>query len=155
MRPIRPEDEPALAEFHGRLSEATVRARYGTDLGLAERTAHERLTRICFVDYDREIALVAEVPARDGTAIAGVARLSRTHGADEQELTLVVADAWQGRGIDRELLQSAIAVARAEGSRRVVARLSRDNAPMRSLLAEDGFGFEAQGELLVGTLPTG
>jgi acetyltransferase len=154
VRPIRPEDEPGVVEFHARLSEATVRARYWTDLGLAERTAHERLTRICFVDYDREIALVAEVPARDGTAIAGVARLSRSHAADEQELTLVVADAWQGRGIGRELLRSVIAVARAEGSAAVVARLSPENVPMRALLAEDGFAFEARGDLLVATLST-
>jgi acetyltransferase len=153
IRPIRPEDEPAMAEFHGRLSEATVRARYGTDLGLAERTAHERLTRICFVDYDREIALVAEVPLDEGRAVAGVARLSRSSAGEERELSLIVADPWQGRGIGRELLRSAITVGRAEGSREIAARLSPDNGPMRSLLAEEGFSFETHGDLLVATLP--
>ena len=153
VRPIRPEDEPALAEFHAGLSEATVRARYGADLGLAERTAHERLTRICFVDYDREIALVAEVPVDGRTAVAGVARLSWVHASEEQELTLIVADAWQGRGIGRELLRSAIAVSRAERSRGVAARLSPENAPMRALLEEAGFSFVARDDLLVATLP--
>ncbi len=153
IRPIRPEDEPALARFHATLSEATVRARYGTDLALAERTAHERLTRICFVDYDREIALVAEAQVGQASVVAGVARLSRVHASDEHELMLVVADAWQRHGIGRELLTSAIAVARAEGGSGIVARLSPENGPMRSLLAGAGFSFEDRGGLLVATLP--
>jgi acetyltransferase len=154
IRPIRPEDEPALARFHGTLSEATVRARYGADLALAERTAHERLTRICFVDYDREIALVAEVPHADGSDVAGVARLSRIHASDDKQLSLVVSDAWQRRGIGRELLRSAIAVARGERAHAVLARLSPENAPMRTLLAQAGFAFEDQGEYLLASLPT-
>jgi acetyltransferase len=154
IRPIRPEDEPALAAFHGTLSEATVRARYGADLALAERTAHERLTRICFVDYDREIALVAEVPLAQGSVVAGVARLSRIHASEDKQLSLVVSDAWQHRGIGRELLRSAIDVARAERAHAVLARLSPENAPMRTLLGEAGFVFEDQGEFLLASLRT-
>ena len=61
VRPIRPEDEPTVARFHAALSSETVVARYGIDRPLEERTAHDRLTRICFADYDRQFALVAEV----------------------------------------------------------------------------------------------
>jgi len=153
IRPIRPEDEPALVQFHATLSEATVRARYGTDLALAERTAHERLTRICFVDYAREIALVAEVAVPDGSVVAAIARLSRVHASEARELTLVVGDRWQRRGIGRELLASAILVAQAEGHSGIVARLTPDNVAMRSLLASAGFSFEEEGDLLVATLP--
>ena len=154
IRPIRPEDEPMLARFHGTLSEETVRARYGTDLALATRTAHERLTRICFVDYDREIALVAEAPTADGPAVAAVVRLSRIHATEAMELSLVVADAWQRRGIGRELLTSAIGVARAERAHEIVARLSPENRPMLSLLTDAGFTFEERGALLLASLPT-
>ncbi|HEY6014086.1 MAG TPA: GNAT family N-acetyltransferase, partial [Candidatus Limnocylindrales bacterium] len=154
IRPIRPEDEPLLARFHGTLSEATVRARYGTDLALAERTAHERLTRICFVDYDREIALVAEAPQAEGSVVAAVVRLSRIHATEAMELSLVVADAWQRRGIGRELLKSAIDVARTERASEVVARLAPENRPMRTLLEEAGFSFEDRGALLLATLLT-
>ena len=66
IRPIRPEDEPALARSTPACRTQTVVARYGKDRPLAERTAHERLARICFVDYDRQFALVAEVPGRRG-----------------------------------------------------------------------------------------
>ncbi|MFH0750609.1 MAG: acetate--CoA ligase family protein, partial [Chloroflexota bacterium] len=60
IRPIRPEDEPLVVEFHRTLSEETVVQRYLRRLGFDERTAHERLIRICFLDYARELALVAE-----------------------------------------------------------------------------------------------
>ena len=60
IRPIRPEDEPAMIEFHEKLSERSVYLRYFQPLKLTQRTAHERLTRTCFIDYDREMALVAE-----------------------------------------------------------------------------------------------
>jgi acetyltransferase len=154
IRPIRPEDEPGLVRFHGTLSPATVRARYGTDLALAERTAHERLTRICFVDYDREIALVAELPDADGTPVAGVARLSRDHASDQHHLSLVVSDAWQGRGIGRELLGSAVDIARREQATVVVAELSSENRPMQALLEQAGFGFAERGDMLVASLAT-
>ncbi len=70
IRPIRPDDEPLLIAFHGTLSEESVRLRYLHPFKLDQRTAHERLIRTCFVDYDREMALVAEVafhlwPARN------------------------------------------------------------------------------------------
>jgi acetyltransferase len=155
LRPIRPEDEPALARFHATLSPATVVARYGTDLALAERTAHERLTRICFVDYDREIALVAEVETEDGPAVIGVARLSRLHATEEHQLSLVIADAWQRRGIGREMLRSAIDVARGEHAHGVVAELSPENHSMRSLLGEAGFAFEERDSMLIASLATG
>ena len=154
VRPIRPEDEPGLARFHAALSRETVQARYGTDFALAERTAHERLTRICFVDYDREIVLVAELPTADGPVIGGIARLSRVHASDDKSLTLIVSDAWQRRGIGAQLLRSAIAVSRKEHVGRVIAQLSPDNAPMHELLAEHGFSFEDRDGLVVASLTT-
>ena len=60
IRPIRPEDEPLMVRFHEKLSEDTVYLRYFQSLKLSQRIAHERLTRICFIDYDREMALVAD-----------------------------------------------------------------------------------------------
>jgi acetyltransferase len=58
-RPIRPDDEPMLVKFHQTLSEETVYHRYFSALKLSQRIAHKRLLRICFNNYDREIALVA------------------------------------------------------------------------------------------------
>ena len=60
IRPIRPEDEPLMIQFHTTLSDRSVYFRYMHALQLSQRIAHERLARICFNDYDRELALVAE-----------------------------------------------------------------------------------------------
>jgi acetyltransferase len=153
VRPIRPEDEPAVVRFHAGLSEETVRARYGKDRPLAERTAHERLRRICYVDYDRQFALVAEAPAADGTCeMAGIARVSRIPASEDRLLTLVVADAWQRRGIGAELVRSAVQVARGERIGSLLAELSPDNLPMRELLGSEGFSFEERGEVLLASL---
>ena len=59
IRPIRPEDEPLMVQFHQTLSERSVYLRYFNALKLSQRIAHDRLMRICFIDYDREMALVA------------------------------------------------------------------------------------------------
>ena len=155
VRPIRPEDEPALARFHAELSSETVLARYGRNRPLSERTAHERLTRICFVDYDRQFALVAEADGADGSEIAGVARVSRVHASDDRLLTLVVADPWQRRGIGGALVQTAIAVARGEHVAHLRAELTLDNVPMRELLGSDGFSFAERDGLLLASLALG
>ena len=76
LRPIRPEDEPLMVEFHANISERSVYFRYLHLMGLTQRIAHERLTRVCFIDYDREMALVAEHRDAAGRAsIIGVGRL--------------------------------------------------------------------------------
>jgi len=141
IRPIRPEDEPGVAQFHSQLSDTTVLARYGTNRPLSERTAHERLTRICFVDYDREFGLVAQVEGSDGPEIVAVARISRVYASEARMLTMVVADAWQRRGVGARLVRSAVMVAQGEGVARLVAELRPDNVRMRDLLAEEGFSF--------------
>jgi len=60
LRPIRPDDEPRMAQFHQTLSERTVYMRYFSSLSLRSRVAHERLLRICHVDGEREVALVVD-----------------------------------------------------------------------------------------------
>ena len=92
FRPIRPEDEPLLVKFHETLSEESVYHRYFSQLKLDQRIAHERLTRICFNDYDREIALVVERrdPATKQKEIIGVGRLSKARGLNEAEFALLV-----------------------------------------------------------------
>jgi acetyltransferase len=77
IRPIRPEDEHRMVNFHERLSERTVYQRYFHHMKLEQRVAHDRLARICFVDYDRQVVMVAERTNPDSglREIVGVARL--------------------------------------------------------------------------------
>ena len=101
IRPIRPEDEPSLVKFHGTLSDRSVSLRYFHVMTLSSRVAHERLTRICFIDYDREMALVAEYqdPQSGDQEIVGVGRLSKIRGNNEAEFALLVSDRFQRKGI--------------------------------------------------------
>jgi acetyltransferase len=145
VRPIRPEDEPLVVEFHRTLSEETVFQRYLAHLGLDERTAHERLIRICFVDYHREMALVAERddPATGQPAIVGIGRLSRVFGTEDAEFAILVTDAWQGRGIGTELLRRLVEIARAEGVAVIGAQMRAENAGMRKAAERLGFTITA------------
>ena len=107
LRPIRPEDEPLLVKFHGTLSERSVSLRYFHAMKYTARVAHERLTRICFIDYDREMALVADRknPESGEHEIIGVGRLSKIRGTEDAEFAIVVSDPFQRLGLGTELLE--------------------------------------------------
>ena len=104
IRPIRPEDERMIAAFHARLSERSIYQRYFHLLCLDQRVAHDRLLRVCFGDYNREIALVAEHrdPVTREPEILAVGRLSKAHLENEAELAALIADENQGRGLGTE-----------------------------------------------------
>jgi acetyltransferase len=141
MRPIRPEDEPLVVEFHRSLSAKTVFQRYLRYLGFDERTAHERLIRICFLDYDRELALVAECDDQKTgmPQIVGIGRLSRLFGTDDATFAVLVTDRWQGTGVGMELLRRLVEVARAEGVATLGADMRADNVSMRRAAEKVGF----------------
>src|SRR5882757_1844939 len=99
LRPICPEDEAMMVRFHETLSDESVHSRYFHLIGLDQRVAHERLTRICSIDYDREIAMVAtNTDAAGVTEILGVGRLVRLDEVNEAELAVIVSDAYQHQG---------------------------------------------------------
>jgi acetyltransferase len=147
IRPIRPEDEPLMVKFHERLSDRSVYLRYFGSLSLQKRIAHERLVRICFGDYDRELALVAELNTPAGAEIIGVGRMNRIHGTAEAEVAVIVTDRYQNLGLGAELLQRVIRVAREEGVGAVSAEMMPDNLAMQvitkklkfSVRMQDGF----------------
>jgi acetyltransferase len=143
IRPIRPEDEPLIRAFHETLSERSVYSRYFTPLRLEQRVDHERLTRICFNDYDREIALVAE-HRNEGSGrheILGVGRLSRISGSAEAEFAMLIGDHWQRKGLGTQLLKSLLQIGRDEKLTRIVATILADNHEMQTLCRKAGFHF--------------
>ena len=144
IRPIRPEDEPTVIRFHEKLSDRTVYMRYFTPLKLTQRTAHERLTRICFVDYDREMALVAEQPhpATGVNEILAVSRLHHLHGTEDFEVTVVVIDEAQHLGIGSELIKRSVEIAKKEGGKRVVATVLKENEDMQAIFRKLKFDLE-------------
>jgi len=147
IRPIRPEDEPLLIKLHQTLSDRTVYMRYFQPLKLSQRTAHERLTRICFIDYDREMALVVEHKTKNGAPeIIAIGRLSKLRGRDEAELAVLVDDRYQHLGMGTELYRRLIAVARDEKVERVVSTILSENLDMQAICRELGFRLETDME---------
>ncbi|MGL5066162.1 MAG: GNAT family N-acetyltransferase [Microcoleus sp.] len=152
IRPIRPEDEPLMVRFHEELSEESVYLRYAHTIKLKHRTAHERLARICFIDYDREMVLVADRKELETSEhrILGVARLSKLHGTNEAEFALIVSDRYQHRGLGTELLRRLLQIGKEEKLRAIVGYILNSNYQMQSLCKK--LGFELQTDLDEGML---
>jgi acetyltransferase len=148
IRPIRPEDEPLLVKFHETLSEETVYYRYFSMLKLSQRIEHERLQRICFIDYDREIALVAEYKADAQTdpEILGVGRLSKLRGVNEAEFALVISDAWHRLGLGAEMLKRLVEVGKKEKIGRIIGHILPENRAMLQICRKAGFKVEHDAE---------
>src|SRR5262249_8589127 len=138
------EDEPLLVRFHETLSDRSVYLRYFHMIKLSQRTAHERLTRICFIDYDREMVLVADYadPATGEREILAVGRLSKRPGMQEAELSILVNDRIRGKGLGTELLSRLLAIGRDEKLRRLTADIIPENACMLRICQKLGFHLE-------------
>jgi acetyltransferase len=141
FRPIRPEDEPMMVKFHGTLSDESVYLRFFHMEKLSARVAHERLMRKCFIDYDQEMALVADRcdPATGQHEILAVGRLSKARSAPEAEVSVLVSDQYQRHGLGTDLVRRLIQVARDEKLQEIVANILPENLGMRALA--DRFNF--------------
>jgi len=141
IRPIRAEDEPLMVAFHKQLSEDTVYQRYFQLVTVGRRTAHEALTRICFVDYDREMVLVAERrDARTGErSIVAMADLTKLYNTKRAEVAVVVRDDCQRHGLGFELIRRLVDVARDERLDDVVATTMSENRGMCAVFRRLGF----------------
>jgi acetyltransferase len=155
IRPIRPEDEPAVARFHKRLSERTVYKRYFGFFHLDQRVQHNRLSNVCFCDFDRHIVLVAERAAGPEVPkeILAVARLNRIQFTDDAELAVLIEDDYQNRGLGTQLVTRLLEIARKEKISRITLETLSDNMPMVELSKQLGITLQYTGAgTLAGTL---
>jgi acetyltransferase len=152
IRPIRPEDEPLMVLFHQNLSEESVYLRYAHMVKLNKRIAHERLTRICFIDYDREMILVADRKTNAKNLqnseheLLAVARLSKLHGTNEAEFALIVGDRHQNQGLGTELLRRLLEIGKEERLDAIVGYILNGNYKMQSLCRKLGFTLQPDGD---------
>jgi acetyltransferase len=150
LRPIRPEDEPKMVAFHEKLSEQSVYLRYFRAFNLEQRTEHERLTRICYVDYDRSIALVVETadPATGEQEIVAAGRLTRLQNPEEAEFAMLVRDDFQRRGVGTRLLSHLLDFGRDEGIKRVIAYMLPENRGMIEISEKLGFAMGREEDMV-------
>ncbi len=142
IRPIRPEDEPLVVDFFKNLSDETIYYRYFQLLKLKTRLAHQRIARICFIDYAREMALVADYLDKETGkhTILGIGNLTRLHGyPDQAELGLLVNDKYQRIGLGNHLLKQLIEVGSSENFQYIFAEILPENTVMQHLCTKTGF----------------
>jgi acetyltransferase len=140
IRPIRPEDEPLMIKFHASLSDRSVYYRYFQFIELNRRIAHERLMHICFIDNERDIALVVDYlnPSTRAHEILGVGRLAILPAANEAEFAVIISDQWQKRGLGSELLRRLLQIGRDKKLSRITAIILPENRNMQRVCEKLG-----------------
>ncbi|HXZ80318.1 MAG TPA: GNAT family N-acetyltransferase [Terriglobales bacterium] len=141
IRPIRADDEPLMIKFHQGLSDRSVYLRYFQHVKLSTRTAHDRLVRVCFLDYDREIALLAEQwnASSQERRVIGVGTLQKLFPKSEGEVAVLVSDDYHGQGLGKELIARLVSFARDERLQVVSATTMIENAGMCAVFKKLGF----------------
>jgi acetyltransferase len=136
LRPIRPEDEPQWLDLVASCSPESLHARFHY---LFNQPTHEMAARFCFLDYDRELAIMAEIDDQGKRQFIGVGRLAADPNHETAEIALLVADAWQNVGLGLKLTDHCLEIARTWGIRRIIASTSLDNPRMISIFEQRGF----------------
>ncbi|MFO0915846.1 MAG: bifunctional acetate--CoA ligase family protein/GNAT family N-acetyltransferase [Pirellulales bacterium] len=136
LRPIKPEDEPMWHALLAACSPETIRLRFRY---LFKGTTHEMATRFCFIDYDREIAIVAETEEDDQRKIMGVGRLVADADHHSAEYAVLVADPWQKLGLGSTLTDYCLEICRQWNISEVVAEVAPENNRMLRIFENRGF----------------
>ena len=141
LRPIKPEDEPLWLEMFQSFSEESIRYRF---FQILKDTPHEVRVRYCNIDYDREIAIVAEITDQGRRKILGVTRLSIEPNGKAGEIAFIVTDQWQGLGLGTKMVDYVLEIAKEKGIEKVYAIMLQDNYRAISLSKKMGFKLEYQ-----------
>jgi acetyltransferase len=140
LRPIRPEDEPMEEEMLRTVSEQTLRDRF---FGNVVNIDHDMLVRFTNIDYDREMAIVAELTKGKKKRIIGVGRLTGEADKGKGEFATLVHDEFQGKGLGFKLTDMIIGIAEEKGLREVTGYINSDNRRMLQVVQELGFVIES------------
>ncbi|MEM3356665.1 MAG: GNAT family N-acetyltransferase, partial [Candidatus Bathyarchaeia archaeon] len=141
LRPIKPEDEPLWLEMFQNFSEESIRFRF---FQIIKDTPHEVRVRYCNIDYDREIAIVAELNENGRKRILGVVRVSLEPDRKTGEIAFIVADPWQGLGLGTKMVDHVIDICKDMGVENLFGIMLPDNQRAISLLKKMGFTLKYQ-----------
>ncbi|MCX6249397.1 MAG: GNAT family N-acetyltransferase [Bacteroidetes bacterium] len=136
LRPIKPEDEPLWLEMIGSCSKESLYSRFRY---FFHWESHEVATRYCYIDYDREIAIVAEIVQEGKRKLIGVGRLIADPDHETVEYAILVPDAWQQKDLGNLLTDFCLDIANKWNLKRIVAQTTTDNKRMISVFRKRGF----------------
>jgi acetyltransferase len=138
LRPIKPEDEPIWNQFHASCSVESLRSRFR----YLFKATHKSSSHFCFLDYDREMAVVAELQQRGQPEFLGVGHLMADPDHEEAEYAALVADRWQNQGLGSLLTDTCLDIARRWRIRRITAETDPNNLRMQAIFKRRGFSIE-------------
>ncbi|MDD8026692.1 MAG: GNAT family N-acetyltransferase [Acidobacteriota bacterium] len=136
LRPIKPEDEPLWLELLGLCSKESIYMRFR---GFPAWSSHDTAVRYCYLDYDREMAIVAEVEEGGRRRLLGIGRLIADPMRATAEYAVLVGDPWQDKGLGGVLTDYCLAIARDWGVRRITAVTTSNNPRMIAVFEKRGF----------------
>lgn len=139
LRPIKPEDEPLWLEMLGSCSKESIYSRFRYNFHF---DSHEVATQFCYIDYAREIAIVAEIEYEGRRRLIGVGRLISDPDLENVEYAVLIVDAWQRKDLGKILTEYCTEIARMNNFKRVFAETTRDNKPMIAVFKKLGFTVE-------------
>jgi acetyltransferase len=143
LRPIRPEDEPALQEFVSRQSPEDRRLRFFSHV---KQLNHRMAARLTQIDYDREMGLILVDPQAATPEILGIMRISADAVGARAEYAGSVRSDLKRRGLGRLLLEEIIEYARRRGVRELWGEVLAENEAMLSLARKLGFTLRSHPE---------
>ncbi|MEO0337781.1 MAG: acetate--CoA ligase alpha subunit [Bacteroidota bacterium] len=134
LRPVRPEDEPGMFKFLEGVSSESMYMRF---FGFVPQFTHNLMTRFVNIDYDREVAIVAEVEGE----IIGIVRIIEDPWRDTAEYSILISDNWHGQGLGNTLTDYILDLARDRKIKKIVATVLASNAAMIHIFQRRGFQF--------------
>jgi len=136
LRPIKPEDEPLWLELLASCSKESIYHRFRYDFYF---DSHDVASQFCFIDYDREIAIVAEVEEEGQKKIIGVGRLIADPDVEVMEYAILITDAWQKKELGFTITNYCMEIAKMRGVKILAAETTKDNKPMISVFRKLNF----------------
>ena len=146
LRPIKPEDEPMWLELLGSCSKESIYFRFRTDYFY---DSHEVATQYCYIDYKREMAIVAEITENNKRKLIGVGRIIADPDHVIAEYAILITDAWQNKGLGNIVSQYCLEISKELGIKRIVAKTSTDNKPMIAIFKKLNFNIHVNANSMV------
>ncbi len=142
LRPIQSEDEPLVEKMFTYISKESLYFRF---FGYVPHVTHEFLTRFTNIDYDREIAIIAEIEENEGRKMIGVVRIITDGWGESAEYAILIADPWQKHGLGSIMTDFILEVAKDKGISKIYASVLATNKGMIRLFEKKGFQIKREG----------
>ena len=146
LRPIKPEDEPMWLTLLGSCSKESIYFRFRTNYFF---DSHEVAIQFCYIDYSREMAIVAEITENNRRKLIGVGRLIKDPDHETAEYAILITDAWQNKKLGNILSKYCLEISKEMGLKRVISETSEDNKPMIAIFMKLNFNIHINTDSMV------